>query len=356
MQLNAALMNDTGSGWHFGCDRVMRVIESNLAMRGIAVCARSGVGNKWWDDAAFLENASAADIIVINGEGTLHHARPKGESLLRIVDHPIASGKPVALINALYQENPPEWRRYLDKLALISPRDSWSAAALSELTGQSISHLPDLSMAEGFHPAADTAVRECLTIGESVLKETARDLVAFVDRHPESIFLPLIRTLHAPRPNRPWPFRQMRQAYASARSYLFRIQRKNSVFSRDEFEFASNLTRSYLHISGRFHAICFAVTTKTPFLALASNAWKIEALVEDLGIEKWRIVKADALEELAREPGKLNFSAEERTRIEAALERGVAGTTKMFDSLAQLARESRGMNAAASTPKVTEAS
>jgi hypothetical protein len=344
MQLKAALMNDTGGGWHFGCDRVMRVIESNLAMRGISVCARSGVGNKWWEDAAFLKDASAADIIVINGEGTLHHARPKGESLLRVVDHLIAQDKPVALINALYQENPPDWRRYLDKLALISPRDSWSAATLSELTGKAVSHVPDLSMAEGFHPEADTAVREWLTIGESVLKGTAKDLVAFADDHPESLFLPLIRTLHAPRPNRSWPVRQMRQAYASAHTYLFRIRRKNTLFSQDEFEFARNLARSYLHISGRFHAICIAVTTKTPFLALTSNAWKIEALMEDLGIDRWRIVKADVLEELAREPAKLNFGAEERARIAAALERGVAGTAKMFDELAKLADKNHGVD------------
>jgi hypothetical protein len=339
MQLTAALMNDTGSQWHFGCDRVMRVIESNLAIRGIAVCARSGVGNKWWDDAAFLKDASTADIFVINGEGTLHHARPKGESLLRVVDHPITNGKPVALINALYQENPPEWRKYLDKLALISPRDSWSAATLSELTGRSISHIPDLSMAEGFHAEADTAAREWLTIGESVLKGTARDLVAFVDRHPESLFLPLIRTLHAPRPNRAWPFRQMRQAYTNARSYLFRMRRRNTLFSRDEFEFARNLARSYLHISGRFHAICFAVTTKTPFLALTSNAWKIEALVEDMGIDKWRIVKADDLEEFAREPGKLAFSADEQARMEAALALGVRGNAEVFNRLAKLPRQ-----------------
>ena len=43
----------------------------------------------------------------------------------------VSATQPVALINALYQDNPQDWRRYLDKFALISPRDSWSAATLA---------------------------------------------------------------------------------------------------------------------------------------------------------------------------------------------------------------------------------
>jgi hypothetical protein len=339
MALTAALMNDTGGGWHFGCDRVMRVIQSNLQMRGISICARSRVGAKWWDDTAFVNAASTADLIVINGEGTCHHARPHGENLLRIVDHPAGQGKPVALINALYQENPREWRRYLDKFALISPRDSWSAATLTELTGKPIAHLPDLSMSEGFHPEADSATRETLTIGESVLPESARDLIALADSHPGAVFLPLISTLKGTKPKYPWPLRQIRGLYASAHKNLFRLQRRNTAFCRDEFEFARLLVRSHLHVSGRFHAICFAVTTKTPFLALTSNAWKIEALVEDLGIAKWRIVKAAALEDLMRNPHTLSFSDEEQKHITSVLTRGVAETAKMFDRLVLLAGE-----------------
>jgi polysaccharide pyruvyl transferase WcaK-like protein len=126
------------------------------------------------------------------------------------------------------------------------------------------------------------------------------------------------------------------------------MRRKHTLFSRNEFEYARNLARSYLHVSGRFHAICFAVTTKTPFLALTSNAWKIDALVEDLGIAKWRIVEVASLEDLVREPERLAFSEEERTRIEAAVEHGVAGTAKMFDELAQLAARAGRPAAAAS--------
>ena len=130
MSLTAVLMNDTRGHAHFGCQRVMRVIESNLESRGITVIARSLVRNDWEADRAFLDAASKCDVIVINGEGTLHHGASHGEKLLRIAAHPVRAGKPVALINAIYQENPEHWRRYLDGIDLISPRDSWSATVV----------------------------------------------------------------------------------------------------------------------------------------------------------------------------------------------------------------------------------
>ena len=198
----------------------MRVITSNLTNRGVSICARSRVGNQWWEDKPFLSAANSADIIVINGEGTCHHGRPKAEKLLRVVDHAVGANKPVVLINAMYQENPPEWRRYLDKFALIAARDSWSAATLSELTGQGIQHLLDLSMSEGVHPDANTATRDLLTIGESVLPQTRQDLIAFSDSHPQTVFLPLIATLKSTKLNYPWPLRKLRAAYANAHRLL----------------------------------------------------------------------------------------------------------------------------------------
>ena len=341
MPLKAALMNDTGGGGHFGCDRVMRVITSNLTNRGVSICARSRVGNEWWEDKPFLNAANSADVVVINGEGTCHHGRPKAEKLLSVVDHAVAANRPVVLINALYQENPPEWRRYLDKFALIASRDSWSAATLSELTGQRIEHLPDLSMSEGVHPDAHTTIRDLLTIGESVLPQTTQDLIAFSDRHPQTVFLPLIATLKSKKPKYSWPMRTLRAAYTNAHTLLFRLHRKNTAFSRDEFEYARSLLRSYLHVSGRFHAICFAIATQTPFLALTSNAWKIEALVEDIGLDKSRIVKAASLDEMVSDPQAFAFSERERMNIESKLAHAVSGTRTLFDRIVQLAKETR---------------
>ena len=95
---NAVILNDTRGDSHFGCFRVMRLIEENLAGRGIRVLARSGVRNDWENDRPFLDAMAKSDLIVINGEGTLHHGAKAGARLLRVVDHPVRGDKPVALI------------------------------------------------------------------------------------------------------------------------------------------------------------------------------------------------------------------------------------------------------------------
>ena len=338
MPLTAVLMNDTRGHYHFGCHRVMRAIESNLERRGVRITARSLVRNDWLVDRAFLKAVAACDIIVINGEGTLHHGSRHGEKLLQIVNHPARGAKPVALINAIYQENPSEWRRFLEGVEIISPRDSWSAAALKEATGRDIVHVPDLSMAEGFHPAADSLPRNLLTIGESVLGATSRDLISFSRANENARFLPIVGALKSSKPQHGPALRALREVYIHAHSSVFRLQNRRAIFSKNEFEYVDHLLRSYLHVSGRFHAICFALTTKTPFLALTSNAWKIEALVDDMGIDKSRIVDVSALTGLVAGSQSLAFGVEEEARITRAMAAGVAGANRLFDQIVEVAQ------------------
>jgi hypothetical protein len=102
----AVLINDTSSANHHGCRRVVATIRSSLAIRGIDIIASSPIGAAWGKDAALEAALRSAHLLVVNGEGTLHHGAPEGERLLLAVDHAAALGKPVALINTIYQDNP----------------------------------------------------------------------------------------------------------------------------------------------------------------------------------------------------------------------------------------------------------
>src|SRR3712207_8038261 len=42
----------------------------------------------------FLASLRASQVVVINGEGTLHDGAPLGARLLSVLDHPAAEGKP----------------------------------------------------------------------------------------------------------------------------------------------------------------------------------------------------------------------------------------------------------------------
>jgi hypothetical protein len=338
LMVNAVILNDTRGDNHFGCFRVMRIIEENLARRGIIVTAKSLVRNDWERDRGFLDRFADADLVVINGEGTLHHGHRQGERLLKVAEHPLRGGKPVALINTIYQQNPVDWRRYLDRIDLISARDSKSAAEISHLTGRNCGMVPDLSLAEGATVAPGIA-RTRLLIGDSVDTDTRKALLALADADPSARFLPILRGLKPSKPHHPTPLRQLREAYVWLNARYSQFRRGNIEFNNDEAGFIRSLESARLHVTGRFHAVCFCLFTGTPFLAVESNSWKMGALLEDFGIGTGRIVPVDTIKARLASAENLAFSSDEKAKIAAGLDRCRQGATDLFDRIAALVAE-----------------
>ena len=338
--VKAVILNDTRGDNHFGCFRVMRIIEENLVRRGIAVIGRSLVRNDWERDRGFLARLSEADLVVVNGEGTLHHGHRQGERLLRIAEHPARGQKPVALINAIYQENPESWKKHLDRIDLISTRDSQSATEISRLTGHKCGFVPDLSLAEGAI-ASPGIPRTRLLIGDSVETKTRLALRALTDLDPDAKFLPILKGLKPSKPHHPTPFRQLRESYIWLNARYSQWRHGNIEFNRDEAGFIRSLTSARLHVTGRFHAVCFCLATGTPFLAVESNSWKMGALLEDFGLGNNRIVPVGQIRARLTSGEDFAFTAEEKVRIAAGLERCKQGAADLFDRIAALVHAER---------------
>lgn len=337
----AVILNDTRGDNHFGCFRVMRVIEENLARRGIAVTARSLVRNDWERDRAFLARLAEADLIVVNGEGTLHHGHRQGERLLSVADHPARGRKPVALINTIYQQNPETWRRYLERIDLVSARDSRSAAEIGRLAGRDCGWVPDLSLAEGAVYTGSMA-RTRLLIGDSVETRTRQKLLGLTDLDPGARFLPILKGLKPSKPHHPTPFRQLREAYIRLNALYSQWRRGNIEFNRDEAGFIRSLSTARLHVTGRFHAVCFCLFTGTPFLAVESNSWKIAALLDDFGLGTTRIVPVGDIRSRLASREDFGFSDDEKTRIATSLAACATGSADLFDRIAALAARKAG--------------
>jgi hypothetical protein len=333
--LRAVILNDTRGDNHFGCFRVMRQIEEHLAERGIRVIGTSLVRNDWEKDKQFLQTMSEADVILINGEGTLHNGARHGERLLKVVDHPARAATPVILINALYQDNPASWGRYLDKMALIATRDSWSAETIQHTTGRPISFVPDLSLGEGL--LVDHSVRrDMLLIGDSISRETSRELLKIATSHPNARLLPITRTIKASKPHFAPPLKAMREVYVHLHAALFAMRNRNVLFNRTEDEFIADLRRGYLHVTGRFHSVCFCLFTLTPFLALESNSWKIKALLHDLGLPSNRLLTISEVQRRIMNAESYAYREEEVRAIEAGLDLCKTRTRQLFDEIRRI--------------------
>lgn len=334
----AVIMNDTRRHRHFGCARVMRVIEENLSRRGIVVTGRSLLWNDWQHDRRFLAAMTSCDVIVINGEGTLHHGAESGRRLLEVVDHPLRGKTPVALINALYQQNPVAWRHSIEKIDLLTARDSRSAEELRQVTGRPVDVVPDLSLADSSGRLLDELPRRDLVyVGDSVV-ETQREQLARAGRAGGDVrILPILLSRHAVRPELPPGVRQLREGWKRLLDAVFRLGAPRAICPVDERDYLRWLQRGRLHVTGRFHAVCLSLVTRTPFLAVTSNSWKIEALLEDAGLGNARIITADAIADAVADPGAFAFSEVEEAAIDRFLDRCKAGCGRIFDAVERLA-------------------
>ncbi len=330
--MKAVLLNHTGFENHHGCRVVMRAIYEGLAARGVRVIAASPVRHKWWRDVGLMRAISASDVIVINGEGTLHHGAGHGERLLQVVDHPARKGAPVVLINALYQDNPAAWGRYLERLAFISVRDSKSQAML-KAQGIEAHETPDFSMAQS---AADPPVRrasEMVAFGDSVLDDAAADLDRLYRAHPgPKQKLPIWASLKYWTPpallyaaNAPVLLGDAIANLADPKTRRFATERG----------FLRELGRAGLFVTGRFHGAAMAMRTRTPFLAAGSNSHKVEALLEDAGLNPARLIDLKSVKDLNAKEWR--FSDAEAAALEAYLRRARAGAAEVFERIAALA-------------------
>lgn len=328
------LLNDTDEeGTHFGCMRVMRTIREEFSQRGLTDLPSIKVGTHWQRDPVLTAMIDAADVVVINGEGTLHHGKRRGKWLLEAGHRVKMRGGRVALINALWQENPPSWADLACGFDILACRDGRSAKDLSTATGRDVTLLGDLSMLHPF--SAPATERTGIMVGCSVHGNVTEALARFAQRGDHD-FVPLTVTMKVVPARLVGWRRWLRSQRYNWQNRRFRLRYPAARFVRDDAEYLTELSRHRLVVTGRFHAVCLAILSGTPFLAVSSNSWKIEALISDIGLDPARLRSLDNLTQEALSDRDWNYSDQERAAITASLTRWRQDGKEMFDRIAAL--------------------
>ncbi|EYD71276.1 polysaccharide pyruvyl transferase family protein [Limimaricola hongkongensis] len=326
MTLRAVILNDTSTRYHHGCSRVMRLLTEGLGRHGLTITARSPARHDWARDGSFLDAMRAADVIVINGEGTLHHGRPAGARLLEVAEHEARGTTPIALVNALWQDNPAEWSEPLSRIDLIAARDSASADTMAQAVGREIRWLPDLSLSA---PALTASLpRDGVIVGDSVKPAPRRVLGRAAATLGNAALVPT-KTLTGGI----WRLGPARAALAAA--WYGALGLPALEMPADETAYLNRIARARLHLTGRFHAVCLSMLTETPFLALGSNASKIERLLADAGLDPERLVRAEAF---SPPPDAAPFSEAELSAIRGFCDMAQRRAETLFADIAALAK------------------
>ena len=220
--MRVVLYNDTALiNSHFGPQLVVHSLREQLVKRGVNLIGSLHRDSLPQDNRALL---SQADLVIVNGEGSVHHGRCG-----HLVD--IANEYPAALINCVYQENPPN--KALSKFHLIAARESRSARHLLECGATAVEIVPDLMF------------------NASILRE-------FVPEEP-----------------------------------VFDLGMTDNVTNRESghppfvskpTEYLRWLSQHRRVVCGRYHAAVACSVLGIPFTCWPSNTWKIEGMLDDMGL------------------------------------------------------------------------
>lgn len=330
------LMNHTNMlGHHFGCARVMRMIEDGLTSRGCVITGRLDGKMDWRNNSDALSLLSDCDLVVINGEGTLHHGRRKAGWLMETATHKVTRDKELAIVNALYQENPTDWAPLLRRFQHLYARDGRSAKAMTEQAGRSVTWLGDLSTSAG--AIADTASRSGVLVGDSVRNSASTalaNLAVRLNRTEPTSILPLTISMREENPYRPRAARFLRRFSVALRQMRLEQKYPSLRYLTSEEAYINQIRKCRLSVTGRFHGVCLNLVTGTPFVAVTSNSWKIEALFEDAGLDKRRIISQEELNENLVLNTDWSFSDVELKNIARFLYNTQKAANEMFDAIA----------------------
>ena len=75
------------------------------------------------------------DVLIVNGEGSMHHGAPSFRLKMEAIERAASLGKRVHLVNSLWQDNPSDFDETLRRLAEVTVREVASARDLEERHG-----------------------------------------------------------------------------------------------------------------------------------------------------------------------------------------------------------------------------
>jgi polysaccharide pyruvyl transferase WcaK-like protein len=279
-----------------------------------------------------------SDIVIVNGEGSLHHDRKSALALAQSSAFCREQNIPCCLINSVYQENGPEVAHFVGLFDLVFVRESRSQA---ELSGAGIDSevVPDMTLS---YPDLPRLTGSGILVTDSSSDLAAVQLHKFYAGTNGAELATLFKPISTPqalrmfvarvigkRSPKLWRFEQSR--FAKSRNPLFEaapLERVDDLLRR--------ISSTSLIVTGRFHMVCLALLARTPFIALEGNTHKIEGLLADANLSnRFCSTLPDGLDLLAWS----KWHDEELETLESFLQKARSRISRMFSRIRELATD-----------------
>lgn len=240
------LVNDTRGDQHFGCQAVIEALIIFLARAGFSISSFQPVGKSWLTDPTFHERAARASAIIVNGEGSIHHSNVKATTLAQIGSFARQTLRiPSVILNATFAENDDKVYQHIKDFDLIAVRDLQSAIELKNFGILSPLVCHDFSLYHDFLSArsAEPNVPPIrIGVTDSIISRITTALEKFCEE-------------------------------TNSVNCSIKINHRSAI--QTIYQYAKSIASLDLLVTGRYHAVCFAINTRTPFVAIESNTGKL---------------------------------------------------------------------------------
>lgn len=310
------LLNDTRYRNDHGCLTVISNLMQAMQLRGAEITGALPTG-QGPQQLAMDPQLDAADLIIVNGEGTLRGDTVSSTQLMNTTRYALERNKRVVLINALWQDNDTEhWRPVLEQLDGIWCRDRRSQKALREANIHA-SYAPDLTFLSGMAARRHEGCGERYGFTDSIVPELSARLLNLQRKVPGGLYLPMVLS-------RPQFLSDKRQHGGSLRRRLYPslyralrlpvhpYYRGLPYASPDISHYMAQLHRCRAVMSARYHNICFCLQQGIPWLGVRTGSWKIDSLLEEVGLPAQQFL----LKRLPRKRSTLENALEGSIRLE----------------------------------------
>jgi hypothetical protein len=316
-----ALFNDTSVTNHYGCTAVMSALIRGLEARGGEIAFRWPVAVDWQPSADLIAERDF-DVLVVNGEGSIHHSidRPRARQLCAL--GPFARdrlGVPAYLINASIEALEIAEIENLKAFRSITVRESTSAHYLDS-HGIESSVAGDLSFATR-QPAVQT--RAGVLVTDSVLQPVSESLTA-VAKAINAEFVPMRE--------RKSTLDRLKKIFFSKPTPPLEGPLAADLLPRLDL-FLEKIAQSELVITGRFHSVCLSLLLRTPVLAVPSNSAKISAILQDALGSSNRVLEPNDLGQIDKHLARAQWGERETAMISKYLDNMIAIQNRTFDAI-----------------------
>ena len=295
------LLNDTSLICHHGCNLLMNTIYDLLRENNFIIKKKIFYEENYLD---YVNNIKNFDIILINGEGTIHGKdnadANKVYEILEFISYVKKNYKiPIVIFNSTIASLKKKQLTILKLVDRIYVREKYSYNYLKKKNIKS-KILPDLLSLLTLKKYENN---KDIIVTDSSIKQTTEKLLNFSNirnyRYIPILYNNYLRYL---------------------RFFTFKFTLKFKVFFLVNFylylknlylkKFIKKISKSKFIITGRFHAIFICLAMMKPFYTFQSDTYKIRGLINMIGIKK-RMIKIQNIQNL-----KLNkFSQSEISQI-----------------------------------------